>query len=768
MEVNTQTDWSFSPHVFLPDPSSLLFWSPFPPPPPDEESHDEDEFCDAFNYFEITISKDLLFKMEIDSNQSISGQVSSLSGSGIQVGDQILEVNYGSIRKQIVCEDDIKDIVSKIEKLAENQQEFDECNLIVARLNPNHDHDMCLQRKKSSHVHLLNPINSNLIGGLIKEQDSMDSYLVNEMKELEKECQGFMKDLESITCQEEKKGKLSNMNEEEDSNESEEGSRKEFMQMKERHSREKTDTKCNYTGIRDGKKEKTRKVFHQEGEIREGEKREHSAREAKEYLREEAKGMKPSKGSDSSADNLNSSKPDWNRDKCDDQVLDKNSISQTDNPNGCICIVNTLLDSSSGLEKLRDSLRFKHSLRKKRDELGSVAQLDTSIHTSNTSDPRSKVIPIIHPKCSKKGGDTSLPKYDPKDKKESIKNWIKSSLENSLKLRKEKWSSKACSSKVAICQPNPRPLCPITTHIRLTNDQSTQMSNSSSDSCISKPTSSRIYEEIDPIINKVVLDRSAIENGVRRLPDPLSSPVTRIQKSLLAPINEWPSTMYTNRANLQHTIYLQQQLLKLSLGEKGKSVEPTFSNEKAHEKAAHELPTTKEWPPLEEASKRRRKSSLRKSSSFQYKRNSVPNARIPSSNSAQLFDPKHPGVTYLPDEDDHIYDEVSPEDGHKSFVPKVATDCIKSSINCGREQVDHGRWKVKRRPDGTRYVTRDEVRPKLMSEARKVVANRDASLLDRVRHRQLTSLEKKRMSMVREEGQDNEGKNGELLTVATV
>lgn len=732
MEIDTQTEWSFSPHVFLPDPSSLLFWSQFPPPPSISDNFvDEDYFCDIFNYLEVSISNEQLSDLHLDSQD---GQlcVSSPASSKLQAGDQILEVYRGTERKEITCEQDLSNFVSAV-------QTEDKITLVIARMNPNHDHEICLEKSLNKHVHLVGDSKTtNLMGstGIIngvmsedKKNTSVEEYLENEMKELEKECQGFMKDLESITCQ--------------DRDEQEYG----MNEADSNPDNEKMDPSCNFPKTKNGKSWGKRTVKAIDDEKGRGGDEDVTRREV-------VRVMTSKKGKTLMKSSSKSSEPSKV-----DQSRDKNSISQ----------------------ETRDNLKENAIERETRQECKTFT--DKQKTTPETCPYESNSIlevtpvPITHSKCGKKVDPTSLPKYDPKDKKESIKNWIKTSLENSLKLRKEKWSSKCGNpSKVAICQPNPRPLCPLSgqtinesinyqlfnpllTERRLTTDQSTQMSPSSSDSCIgtnSRPTSSRIYEEIDPIINKVVLDKSMINDATKYRTATMYSPMNRVQKAILAPVIDWPSTMYTNHANLHSTVYLQQQLLKLSLEKKGNPFEQ---------------PAAQEWPQsskekvhfVEDKVKRRKKSSsIKKSSSFQLKRNSFPCSRMSTSNSAQQF---HPSEN---DEIDHIYDEVSPE--HESHNLKYKEDM--TPVDSTRKH-DLGMWKIKKRPDGTRYVTRDERRPKMMSQDflydKTQKAGRDiGNLVDNVRRRELTSIEKKRMSMVREEDGHDFVVKSELLTVATV
>ncbi|GFY54388.1 PDZ domain-containing protein 4 [Trichonephila inaurata madagascariensis] len=127
------------------------------------------------------------------------------------------------------------------------------------------------------------------------------------------------------------------------------------------------------------------------------------------------------------------------------------------------------------------------------------------------------------------------------------------------------------------------------------------------------------------------------------------------------------ATMYTNQENLQHTIWLQQQLFRQALAHK-------------HYKKASTIPTCappnlKQW-----------------------------NQKYPSSSLDSL-----PPTTHPP----HL-----PTPGTLTVEPPGISLLKSPVITPTEEPSDETKmeWKVKRRPDGTRYITRRPIRNKILKE----------------------------------------------------
>ncbi|XP_035210850.1 PDZ domain-containing RING finger protein 4-like isoform X2 [Stegodyphus dumicola] len=130
------------------------------------------------------------------------------------------------------------------------------------------------------------------------------------------------------------------------------------------------------------------------------------------------------------------------------------------------------------------------------------------------------------------------------------------------------------------------------------------------------------------------------------------------------------ATMYTNQENLQHTIWLQQQLFRQALAQK-------------HYKKASTIPTCaplnlKQW------NQKYPSSSL---DSLPPAKNTIHPSFLPTSTG---LTPQQPDVTVT--KSPVITPTEEPSDGTKM------------------------EWKVKRRPDGTRYITRRPVRNKILKE----------------------------------------------------
>ncbi|GFY09759.1 e3 ubiquitin-protein ligase PDZRN3-B [Trichonephila clavipes] len=124
------------------------------------------------------------------------------------------------------------------------------------------------------------------------------------------------------------------------------------------------------------------------------------------------------------------------------------------------------------------------------------------------------------------------------------------------------------------------------------------------------------------------------------------------------------ATMYTNQENLQHTIWLQQQLFRQALAHK--------HYKKASTIPTCALPNLKQWNP-----------------------------KYPSSSLDIL-----PPTTHPP----HL-----PTPGMLTVEPPVLKSPV---ITPTEEPSDETKmeWKVKRRPDGTRYITRRPIRNKILKE----------------------------------------------------
>ncbi|XP_055927036.1 E3 ubiquitin-protein ligase PDZRN3-like [Argiope bruennichi] len=130
------------------------------------------------------------------------------------------------------------------------------------------------------------------------------------------------------------------------------------------------------------------------------------------------------------------------------------------------------------------------------------------------------------------------------------------------------------------------------------------------------------------------------------------------------------ATMYTNQENLQHTIWLQQQLFRQALAQK-------------HYKKASTIPTCavpnlKQW-----------------------------NQKYPSSS-----------LDSLPPSKTTTHPSYVPTPGLLTTEPQGLSVLKSPVITPTEEPSDETKmeWKVKRRPDGTRYITRRPIRNKILKE----------------------------------------------------
>ncbi|XP_054709260.1 E3 ubiquitin-protein ligase PDZRN3-like [Uloborus diversus] len=130
------------------------------------------------------------------------------------------------------------------------------------------------------------------------------------------------------------------------------------------------------------------------------------------------------------------------------------------------------------------------------------------------------------------------------------------------------------------------------------------------------------------------------------------------------------ATMYTNQENLQHTIWLQQQLFRQALAQK-------------HYKKASTIPTC---APL----------------------------------NIKQWNPKYPSSSLdsLPPTKNQVHTPFIPTTTLLSTQPLEATKMKSPVITPTEEPSDEAKmeWKVKRRPDGTRYITRRPMRNKILKE----------------------------------------------------
>ena len=161
-----------------------------------------------------------------------------------------------------------------------------------------------------------------------------------------------------------------------------------------------------------------------------------------------------------------------------------------------------------------------------------------------------------------------------------------------------------------------------------------------------------------------------------------------------------PTTMYTNKANLEHTIRLQQELLRQALLEQQQRKMKNDNFIALSNSASHQMCS---FPNIVASAAQVVPSSPSKSVPGNVKTNSgggVSNNRL-----SRIANIKSIAAAALAAAEHHQYDNV-----------QERITLQQHERNDSKNRQHHSEWKVKKRPDGSRYIVRRPVRNKILRE----------------------------------------------------
>lgn len=336
-------------------------------------------------------------------------------------------------------------------------------------------------------------------------------------------------------------------------------------------------------------------------------------------------------------------------------------------------------------------------------------------------------------KCEHKTNDQLLPEFHPTEKKEAIKRWIKSGMPSSPT------SGRKLHPKLGICKPQrnesrddgkehkdhkvngirsankshangsskrvnnqmkresssssslARKEVTSSDDLVYTEDKGTQMSDIASyvsnDSCTKQPEAimcsgdaqnNNGYENIQRMFDARAVRYTGSVHEYAQIGDNRSAVKSRRDQ-------QYPSilpsaTMYTNKANLEHTILLQQELLRQALLEQDRlKNEISLSNSTSHQLSS--------FPDIV--------------SSGQLRAKTINSHDVPPSPSKSV--PIN-GAQRISKATTHEYTNAA--NPRASYPSNASNPVVQTNTE----------WKVKKRPDGSRYITKKPLRQKILKE----------------------------------------------------
>uniref|UniRef100_T1KVG8 PDZ domain-containing protein n=2 Tax=Tetranychus urticae TaxID=32264 RepID=T1KVG8_TETUR len=185
------------------------------------------------------------------------------------------------------------------------------------------------------------------------------------------------------------------------------------------------------------------------------------------------------------------------------------------------------------------------------------------------------------------------------------------------------------------------------------------------------------------------------------------------------------TTMYTTKANLEHTIKLQQEMLRQAMVQQQK-IKPVKSQARGFESNSHNINGTNTSHQESSPASYYHRPNMVHPASHINTRPTIVSVNSPT-NPSRYF--RHLGKMVNSPSLSKFKDKVTGNNiilgpsniGYKNDTNRNGKEIkIDDQLNCNPNNVNM-EWKVKKRPDGTRYITRKPIRNKILKERAQII-----------------------------------------------